>query len=187
MLSVGHKVTDFECDAYHGEQIKKIRLSSYEGKWIVLLFYPGDFTFVCPTELEDAAAHYNQFTTLGAELLSVSTDSAFAHKVWHDVSPSLKEVRFPMIADSAGKLSQYFGTYVEEFGICLRVSFIIDPDGVVRACEFHDNRIGRNIDEILRKLQAAIFVRNHEDELCPADWRPGAKTLKPAIELVGKI
>ena len=187
MLSVGHKVTDFECDAYHDEQIKKIRLSSYEGKWVVLLFYPGDFTFVCPTELADAAAHYDQFTMVGAEILSVSTDSAFAHKAWRDLSSSLKEVRFPMVADSAGKLSRYFGTYVEEFGICVRASFIIDPDGVVRACEFHDNRIGRNIDEILRKLQAAIYVRNHEDELCPANWRPGDKTLKPTAELVGKI
>jgi len=187
MLSVGHKVTDFECDAYYDERIKKIRLSSYEGKWVVLLFYPGDFTFICPTELADAAAHYDQFTTVGAEILSVSTDSAFAHKAWRDLSSSLKEVRFPMVADSAGKLSRYFGTYVEEFGICVRASFIIDPDGVVRACEFHDNRIGRNIDEILRKLQAAIYVRNHEDELCPANWRPGGKTLKPTAELVGKI
>lgn len=187
MLSVGHKATDFECDAYHDQRIKKIRLSSYEGKWVVLLFYVGDFTLVCPTELADAAAHYDQFTTLDAEILSVSTDSAFAHKAWRDLSLSLKAVRFPMIADSAGKLSRYFGTYVEEFGICVRASFIIDPDGVVRACEFHDNRIGRNIDEILRKLQAAIYVRNHEDELCPANWRPGAKTLKPTAELVGKI
>jgi len=133
MLSVGHKLTDFECDAYHDEQIKKVRLSSYEGKWVVLLFYPGDFTFVCPTELADAAAHYDQFTMVGAEILSVSTDSAFAHKAWRDLSSSLKEVRFPMVADSAGKLSRYFGTYVEEFGICVRASFIIDPDGVVRA------------------------------------------------------
>jgi peroxiredoxin len=187
MLSVGHKITDFECDAYYDERIKKIRLSSYEGKWVVLLFYPGDFTFVCPTELADAAAHYDQFTTLAAEILSVSTDSAFAHKAWCELSPSLKEVRFPMVADSAGKLSRYFGTYVEEFGISVRASFIIDPDGVLRACEFHDNRIGRNIDEILRKLQAAIYVRSHEDELCPANWRPGSKTLKPTAELVGKI
>jgi len=187
MPSVGHKITDFECEAYHDEQIKKIRLSSYEGKWLVLLFYPGDFTFVCPTELADAAAHYDQFSALGAEVLSVSTDSAFAHKAWHDVSPSVKQVRYPMVADNAGKLSRYFGTYVEEFGVCLRASFIIDPDGVVRACEFHDNRIGRSIEEILRKLQAAIFVRGHEDELCPANWRPGAKTLQAAIELVGKI
>ena len=183
-MKVGEQALDFALRDGDGEEW---RLSDHRGRTVVLLFYPGDFTFICPTEFADAAAHYDQFTTLGAELLSVSTDSAFAHKTWHDVSPSLKQVRYPMIADNAGKLSRYFGTYVEEFGICVPASFIIDPDGVIRACEFHDNRIGRSIEEVLRKLQAAIFVRGHEDELCPANWRPGAETLKPAIELVGKI
>ncbi|HYK40217.1 MAG TPA: redoxin domain-containing protein [Candidatus Eremiobacteraceae bacterium] len=187
MLSVGHKLTDFECDAYHDGQVKKIRLSSFEGKWLVLLFYPGDFTFICPTELGDAAQHYDQFITLGAEVFSVSTDSAFVHKAWHDQSPAVKNVRYPMIADSSGKLSRHFGTFIEESGTCVRATFIIDPDGVARASEFHDQRIGRNIDEILRKLQAAVFVRGHDDEVCLANWRPGAKTLKPSIDLVGKI
>ena len=187
MVQVGHRVSDFECDAYHGDEIKKLRFSSYEGKWLVLLFYPADFTFVCPTELEDAADHYEEFKRLGAEILSVSTDSAFVHKAWHDQSPSIKKIQYPMIADPTAKLCRYFGTYVEESGVSLRGSFIIDPDGVIRASEFHDNSIGRNADEILRKLQAAIFVRGHEGEVCPANWRPGKKTLRPGMELVGKI
>jgi NADH-dependent peroxiredoxin subunit C len=187
MVQVGHKISDFECDAYHGDEIKKLRFSAYEGKWLVLLFYPADFTFVCPTELEDAAERYEEFKELGAEILSVSTDTAFVHKAWHDQSPSIRKIRYPMIADPTGKLCRYFGTYIEESGISLRASFIIDPDGVLRACEFHDNSIGRSADEILRKLQAAIFVRGHEGEVCPANWRPGRKTLKPGMELVGKI
>src|SRR5262249_121169 len=147
----------------------------------------GDFTFICPTELGDAAEHYDQFTTLGAEVFSVSTDSAFVHKAWHDQSPAVKNVRYPMIADSSGKLSRHFGTFVEESGTSVRPTFIMERGGVVRACEFHDQRIGRSIDEILRKLQAAVFVRGHDGEVCPANWRSGAKALRPSIDLVGKI
>jgi alkyl hydroperoxide reductase subunit AhpC len=127
------------------------------------------------------------WSDVGAEILSISTDSAYVHKAWHDQSPSIKKIQYPMIADPTAKLCRYFGTYMEEVGTSLRASFIIDPDGVIRASEFHDNSIGRNADEILRKLQAAIFVRGHEGEVCPANWRPGKKTLRPAVDLVGKI
>jgi peroxiredoxin (alkyl hydroperoxide reductase subunit C) len=187
MIQVGHKINDFECDAYHDGEIKKIRLSFYEGKWLVLLFYPADFTFVCPTELEDAADHYEEFKKAGAEILSVSTDTVYVHKAWHDQSPAIKKIQYPMVADPAAKLCRYFGTYIEENGISLRATYIVDPDGVLRAYEVHDNSIGRSADEILRKLQAAIFVRGHEGEVCPANWRPGKKTLRPGMDLIGKI
>ena len=187
MIQVGQKIDDFAFDAYHNDEIKQMKLSDYKGKWLVLLFYPADFTFVCPTELEDAAEHYADFQEAGAEVMSVSGDTAFAHKAWHDQSPSIKKIRYPMVADPTGKLCRYFGTYNEADGLSLRGSFIIDPDGILKAVEIHDNSIGRSADEILRKLQAAVFVHGHEGEVCPANWRPGKKTLHPALDLVGRI
>lgn len=187
MVKVGQKITDFELDAYHSDDVKKIKLSDYKGKWLVLLFYPADFTFICPTELEEAALHYEEFKKAEAEVLSVSTDTVYAHKAWHDVSPAIKKIKFPMVADPTGKLCREFGTYLEEAGLSLRGSFIIDPDGVLKVSEIHDNSVGRSAKEILRKLQAAKFVREHKGEVCPASWEPGKKTLKPGLDLVGKI
>lgn len=187
MVKIGQKIPDFELEAYHQEKIKKIKLSDYKGKWLVLLFYPADFTFICPTELEEAARYYSEFQKLGAEILSVSTDTVFAHKAWHDNSPSIKKIKFPMIADPTGKLCREFGTYIEEEGLSLRGTFIIDPDGILKAYEIHDNSIGRSTKEILRKLQAAKFVREHKGQVCPASWELGKKTLKPGLKLVGKI
>jgi peroxiredoxin (alkyl hydroperoxide reductase subunit C) len=186
-MKINEKIADIEADAYCDGEIKKIKLSGYRGKWLVLLFYPADFTFVCPTELQEMAGLYAEFKKLGAEVLSVSTDTAYAHKAWHDESPAIKSVAFPMVADPTGKLCTAFGTYIEDEGLSVRGSFVIDPDGVVKALEMHDNAIGRNAEELLRKLQAAIYVRENEGEVCPASWRPGAKTLKPGVELVGKI
>ncbi len=187
MVKINEKIPDFELDAFQNEEIRKIRLSDYRGKWLVLIFYPADFTFVCPTELEEAAECYGEFKKLNAEVLSVSTDTAFAHKAWHDTSPSIKKITFPMVADPTGKLCKEFGTYIEEQGLSLRGTFIIDPDGVLKAMEMNDNGVGRSSDELLRKLQAAKFVREHKGLVCPASWRPGKKTLKPGVELVGKI
>ena len=164
-----------------------MKISDFEGKWLVLLFYPADFTFICSTELEEAADYYEEFKKAGAEILSVSTDTAFVHKAWHDHSPAIKKIQYPMVADPAAKLCRYFDTYLDNEGISLRGSFIIDPDGVIKAIEIHDNSIGRSAEEILRKLQAAIFVRGHEREVCPANWRPGKKTLRPELDLVGRI
>jgi peroxiredoxin len=187
MIRVGEKIEDFEFEFYQNRDIKKARFSDYRGNWLVLLFYPADFTFVCPTELEEAAALYEEFKKAGAEILSVSTDTVYAHKAWHDQSPAIHKIKYPMVADPAAKLCRYFGTYLEGVGLSLRGSFIIDPDGVLKAQEIHDNSIGRSAEEILRKLQAAIFVYGHEGEVCPANWRPGKKTLKPELDLVGKI
>lgn len=186
-VKVGQVVSDFEVEAFHNEDIRKIRLSDYKGKWVVLLFYPADFTFVCPTELEEAAHYDEEFKKTGAEILSVSTDTAFVHKAWHDSSPAIKKIKYPMLADPSGKLCREFGTYLEEEGLSLRGTFVIDPDGILKACEIHDNSIGRSAKEILRKVQAAKFVREHKGEVCPASWEPGKKTLKPGLDLIGKI
>src|SRR3989344_2720467 len=174
-------------EVFHNEQIKKIKLADYRGKWLVLMFYPADFTFICPTELEDLAELYEQFKKEGAEIMSVSTDTAFAHKAWHDISPSIKKINFPMIGDPTGNLCKLFGTYIEDEGLSLRGTFLIDPDGKLKTFEMHDNSIGRNASEMLRKLQAAKFVKEHGGEVCPAKWAPGRKTLKPGVELVGKL
>jgi len=187
MVKIGQKVPDFTLEAYHQDKIKKIKLSNYKGKWVVLIFYPADFTFICPTELSDAAEYYNEFKKLGAEILSISTDKVFSHKAWHDTSPTIKKIRYPMLADPTGKVCREFGTYIEEEGLSLRGTFIIDPDGVLKASEIHENSVGRNIKEILRKVQAAKFVRQHKGLVCPASWEPGKKTLKPGLKLVGKI
>ena len=187
MLRVGQQIPDIEFSVFHNEDVRKARLSEYKGKWLVLIFYPADFTFICPTELEEAARLYPEFQKLGAEVVSVSTDTVYVHKAWHDQSPAIKKIRFPMAADPAAKLSRTFGTYMEEEGLSLRGSFIIDPDGVMKAAEYHDNSIGRSIEETLRKVQAARFVRENKGEVCPVSWKPGQKTLKPGLDLVGKI
>jgi len=187
MIQIGQEIPDFEVDAFHNDEIKKIKLSDYRGKWLCLIFYPADFTFVCPTELEDAAGLYEEFKKADAKILSVSTDTVFVHKAWHDESAAIGKVEYPMVADPTGKLCRAFGTYIEEEGLSLRGSFVIDPEGVLKTIEIHDNSIGRSARELLRKLQAGQFVREHGDQVCPANWEPGAETLKPGLDLVGKI
>ncbi len=187
MVRIGEKISDFELKAFHDGKEKTIKLAEQKGKWLVLLFYPADFTFICPTELEEAAGLYADFKKLGAEVMSVSTDTVFVHKAWHDESAAIKKVKFPMLADPTGRLCRDFGTYIENEGLSRRATFIINPDGVLVAMEMHDNSIGRNAREILRKLQAAKFVRENKGLVCPASWQPGGKTLKPGLDLVGKI
>jgi peroxiredoxin len=186
MVSVGFEIPEITADAYYEGDSKKINFSDYKGKWLVLIFYPGDFTFVCPTELEEAAEKYEEFKNAGAEILSISTDSVWVHKAWHDTSPSIKKITFPMVSDTNGNISREFGTYIENEGVALRGSFIIDPDGVLRLMEINDNSVGRNVVELLRKLHAAKFTREH-GEVCPVNWEPGKETLKPSMDLVGKI
>lgn len=189
MLKIGDKVPDLELSAYFPDrdEIGQINLQEYKGKWLILLFYPADFTFVCPTELEDAANKYEEFKKLGAEIISVSTDTAYVHKAWHDHSQAISKVQYPMIGDPAGKLCKLFGTYIEEEGLSLRGTFIIDPDGCIINMDIHSNDIGRNIEEIFRKFQAAKYVQEHEGVVCPANWTPGKEVLKPSIDLIGKI
>ena len=187
MIKIGEKVENFEAKAFHNDNEVKIKLSDYLGKWVLLVFYPADFTFICPTELVDLAKNYEEFKKLNAEILSISTDTVFVHKAWHDHSPTIKQIKYPMLADSTGNICKQFGTYIESEGLSLRGSFIIDPDGILKAYELHDNSIGRSSKELLRKLQAAKFVREHGGEVCPVNWEPGKETLKPGLDLVGKI
>ncbi len=184
---IGKKFQDFEVEVFHQNRIKKMKLSDLKDKWVVLFFYPADFTFVCPTELEELAENYGKFQKLGVEIVSVSTDTAFVHKAWHDNSPAIGKVKYPMAADPTGRLTKYCGVYIPEEGLALRGTFVIDPKMILKAYEVNDNSIGRNAEELLRKIEAAQHVAKHKNEVCPASWRPGAKTLKPGVNLVGKI
>jgi len=187
MVKIGQQVTDFEFEVYHENEFKKLRFQDFRGKWLVLLFYPADFTFVCPTELEEAANYYDEFNKAGAELISFSTDTVFAHFAWHDSSKAIGKIKYPMGADPTGNICKEFGTYIDEAGLSLRGTFIIDPDGVLKTIDIHDNSIGRSSKEILRRLKAASYVREHPEQVCPASWEPGEDTLIPGVELVGKI
>lgn len=186
-IAIGEPAPEFSTKAFHNDKIIDLKLSNYKGKWIVLAFYPADFTFICPTELVSLAEHYDQFKKLNTEILSVSTDTAFSHKAWWDNSPSIRKITYPMMADPTGNICRAYGTYIETEGLSLRGTFIIDPDGILKSMDVHDNSIGRNTAEIIRKLQAAQYVRQNGGEVCPANWQPGTKTLRPGLDLVGKI
>lgn len=187
MINIGQKIPNIEIEAFHNNEIKKINLRDFSHQWLIMLFYPADFTFICPTELKEAADSYEEFNKLGAEILSISKDTVFVHKAWYDNSPVIRKIKFPMLADPTGNLCRLFGTYIEEEGVSLRATFIINPEGIVKSLEMHDNSIGRNIKEILRKFQAAKFVSENNGLVCPASWQPGQETIKPGLELVGKI
>ena len=185
---IGEKVIDREFEVYQSNKFTKKKLSNlYKNKWLVLFFYPADFTFICPTELEDLATAYTTLKKMGVEVVSVSTDTVFTHKAWHDTSEAIKTVKFPMAADPTGQLCRDFGVMIEDEGLALRGTFIINPKGELKAMEVHDNSIGRDVDELIRKVQAAQFVNDNKGQVCPSKWTPGEKTLKPGINLVGKI
>ncbi len=186
-LEINKPAPYFQAQAFHNNEVKDINIRDLRGKWIVLFFYPADFTFVCPTELGDLADKYPQFQELNAEILSVSTDTTFVHKAWHDNSETINKIRFPMLADPTGKICKAYKTYIPEEGLSLRGTFIIDPEGTLKAFEIHDNSIGRSTDELLRKIKAAQFVQNNPGNVCPINWEPGKETLKPGLDLVGKI
>lgn len=188
MININTKVPDFEAEIYQNGDISKIKFSKYQGKFVVLVFYPADFTYVCPTELEETQSLYAEFKKAGAEVISVSCDTAYAHKAWHDTSPAISKIEYPMMSDPTGNISRMFGVYIEEEGMALRGTFIIDPDGVLKTMEIHNNDVGRSAGESLRKLQAAKFVREHPGgNVCPANWHEGEEAMKKDVKLVGKI
>lgn len=184
---INTKVPEFKVQAYHENSFKSVTNKDLAGKWAIFFFYPADFTFVCPTELVDVAEKYEEFKKMGVEVYSVSTDTHFTHKAWHDTSDSIKKINYPMLADPTGALSRAFGVYIEEEGLAYRGTFLIDPDGAIKLAEIQDNGIGRNAEELMRKVQAAQFIRKNPNEVCPAKWKPGSETLKPGLDLVGKI
>lgn len=186
-MEINQRIPSFKVQAYHRESFKTVTHEQLLGKWSVLFFYPADFTFVCPTELGDLAARYEELKAMGVEVYSVSTDTHFTHKAWHDSSETIKKISYPMLADPSGAVSRAFGVYVEDEGLSRRGTFVINPEGQVKLIEVHDDGIGRNAAELVRKIQAAQFVATHPGEVCPAKWTPGSATLKPGLDLVGKI
>lgn len=184
---INSQVPEFKVQAFQNGKFMTVSNEDIKGKWAVFFFYPADFTFVCPTELVDMADNYGKFQEMGVEIYSVSTDSHFVHKAWHDVSETIRKIQYPMLADPTGALSRAFGVMIEEAGMAYRGTFLVDPEGKIKIAEIHDNGIGRNADELLRKVEAAQFVASHPNEVCPAKWKKGETTLKPSIDLVGKI
>ena len=184
---INTKVQPFKATAYHNGDFVGVSDADLLGKWSVLVFYPADFTFVCPTELGDMADHYAQLQEMGVEVYSVSTDTHFTHKAWHDSSDTIGKIQYPMIGDPTGKISRNFGVMIEEDGLALRGTFVINPEGEIKVAELHDLGIGRSAKELVRKVQAAQYVAEHDGEVCPAAWQPGEATLSPSLDLVGKI
>ena len=187
MSLINTEIKPFKTTAYHNGNFEEVTQDSLKGHWSVVFFYPADFTFVCPTELEDLADHYDEFKKLGVEVYSVSCDTHFCHKAWHDTSDAIGKVKYVMLGDPTGTIARNFDVMIEEEGLTLRGTFLIDPEGKIKLCEVHDNSIGRDASELLRKVKAAQYVAQHPGEVCPAKWKEGEKTLKPSLDLVGKI
>ncbi|WP_430812369.1 MULTISPECIES: alkyl hydroperoxide reductase subunit C [unclassified Carboxylicivirga] len=187
MSQIGKQIVDFNVQAFVNNDFKAVSKDDVLGKWSVFFFYPADFTFVCPTELEDLANSYDEFKATGAEIYSVSTDTHFVHKAWHDTSDTIKKIKYPMLADPTGVLSRGFDVMIEEVGLAERGTFIVNPEGEIVSYEVVAGNVGRNADELLRKLKALQFVAKHPSEVCPAKWKEGKETLKPSIDLVGVI
>ena len=187
MSLINTEVLPFTADAFKNGEFIKVSDADLKGKWSVVMFYPADFTFVCPTELEDLADQYEEFQKLGCEVYSVSTDTHFSHKAWHDTSDAIGKIKYTMIGDPTGRITRNFGVMIEEAGLADRGTFVIDPEGKIQIVEVHAGGIGRDATELLRKVKAAKYVAEHPGEVCPAKWNEGAETLKPSLDLVGKI
>ena len=187
MSLINTEIKQFKATAYSNGKFVPVTDADLKGKWSVVFFYPADFTFVCPTELGDLADVYPEFQKLGVECYSVSTDTHFTHKAWHDASDTIKKINYPMIGDPTGAITRNFDVMIEEEGLALRGTFVINPEGVIKVAEIHDLGIGRDAKELLRKVQAAQYVASHPGEVCPAKWTPGDATLSPSLDLVGKI
>ncbi len=187
MSLINTQVQPFKTQAFHKGKFVEVTEQSLKGKWSVLIFMPAAFTFNCPTEVEDAADNYANFKDMGTEVYIVTTDTHFSHKVWHETSPAVGKAKFPLVGDPTHTLTRMFGVHIEEEGLALRGTFVINPDGIIKTAEIHDNAIARDVKETLRKVQAAQYVAKHPGQVCPAKWQEGAKTLTPSLDLVGKI
>lgn len=187
MSAINSEIKPFKAQAFHNGQFIEVTDANLRGKWSVVFFYPADFTFVCPTELGDLADNYAEFKKLGVEIYSVSTDTHFTHKAWHDASDTIKKIQFPMVGDPTGVICRNFDVMIEEAGLADRGTFVIDPDGRIQIVEINAGGVGRDALELLRKVKAAQYVAAHPGEVCPAKWKEGEKTLKPGLDLVGKI
>ncbi len=187
MSMINKEVGDFRVEAFHENQFKSVAKEDILGKWSIFFFYPADFTFICPTELEDLAEKYEQFQAMGCQVYSVSTDTHFVHKAWHDASERIKKINFPMLADPTHQICKNFEVLIDTDGMAERGTFIVNPEGKIVGYEVTAGNVGRNAEELLRKLQACQFVHAHGDQVCPAKWKPGEQTLKPSLDLVGQL
>ena len=184
---INSTVQPFKANAFHNGKFIEVTEQTLQGKWSVLIFMPAAFTFNCPTEIEDAANNYAEFQKAGAEVYIVTTDTHFSHKVWHETSPAVGKAQFPLVGDPTHALTRAFGVHIEEEGLALRGTFLINPQGVIKTVEIHSNEIARDVSETLRKLKAAQYTAAHPGEVCPAKWKEGEATLAPSLDLVGKI
>ena len=184
---INRPVPSFKVNAFHQGKFVELTEADLHGKWSVLIFMPAAFTFNCPTEVEDAANAYDDFQKANAEVYVITTDTHFAHKVWHETSPAVGKAKFPLVGDPTHVLTRAFGVHIEEEGLALRGTFVINPEGVVKTAEIHSNEIARDVAETLRKLKAAQYVAKNPGQVCPAKWKEGEKTLTPSLDLVGKI
>ena len=187
MPIINRSIPEFSVQAFHNGAFKTVTHEDVKGKWSIFLFYPADFTFVCPTELEDMAKHYAELQGLGVEVYTVSCDTHFTHKAWHDHSPAISQIQYPMLGDPTGVLARGFDVMIESEGVAYRGTFLVNPEGKIKVAEIHDNGIGRSAKDMLRKVKAAQYVAQHDGEVCPAAWEAGQETLKPSLDLVGKI
>ena len=187
MSLINTTIKPFNTTAFHAGEFVQVSDESLKGHWSVLVFMPAAFTFNCPTEVEDAADNYAEFQKAGAEIYIVTTDTHFSHKVWHETSPAVSKAKFPLVGDPTHQLTRGFDVHIDEEGLALRGTFVINPEGVIKTVEVHDNAIARDMRETLRKLKAAQFVANNPGQVCPAKWKEGAKTIAPSLDLVGKI
>ena len=187
MSLIGREISEFRVQSYGGGAFREGTKADVLGRWSIFFFYPADFTFVCPTELGDLADKYEEFQKLNCEIYSVSCDTHYVHKAWHDASQTIQKIQYPMLADPTGALARAFDVMIEEEGVAERGSFIVNPEGKIVAYEVIAGNVGRNAEELLRRLQASQFVYEHGDEVCPAKWQPGEETLKPSLDLVGLL
>ena len=187
MPLINSEIKPFSATAFHNGAFVDVSDADLKGKWSVVFFYPADFTFVCPTELGDLADNYAEFQRLGVEIYSVSTDTHFSHKAWHESSDTIGKIQFPMLGDPTNEISRNFDVLRDGQGLADRGTFLIDPDGVIQLVEVTPEGVGRNAVELLRKVKAAQYVRAHPNEVCPAKWEEGDDTLAPSLDLVGKI
>lgn len=187
MSFINKEVSDFSVQAYQNDKFHTVTKADLLGKWSVFFFYPADFTFVCPTELKDLADKYDEFKKLNCEIYGVSCDSHFVHKAWHDASDTIKAIQYPMLADPVHVLAKMLDVYIEDEGLSERGTFIINPEGKIVGYEVIAGNVGRNADELIRRIQALQFVAEHGDQVCPAKWQPGAETLKPSVDLIGAL
>ena len=187
MALINTAIKPFSASAYKNGEFIDVSDKDIKDKWAVFFFYPADFTFVCPTELGDLADHYDEFTKRGVEIYSVSTDTHFTHKAWHDSSETIGKIQYTMIGDPTGQITRNFEVMRENQGLADRGTFVVDPQGIIQAMEITAEGIGRDAEDLLRKVKAAQYVAQHPGEVCPAAWKEGESTLAPSLDLVGKI